>query len=167
MRNTKALQSTAFHEAGHAVISWALEYEVYELTIVPSEDKAGLVKYQNPLLGVPLDRDNSPNAVAQAKKAMMISLAGPIAQRKFDPESWEDHHGAVDFEKVVDFALRLGGGEEDANVFLESLDPEIKDMIDRYWPEIQNLASVLLEKRTMSAKEVENVILSTRRPTQC
>ena len=79
---SKELQSTAHHEAGHAVISWALEYEVYELTIVPSKDKAGLIKYQNPLFGVPLDRKNSPREVAQAKKAIMISLAGPIAQRK-------------------------------------------------------------------------------------
>ncbi len=151
---SKELQSTAYHEAGHAVISWALEYEVYKITIVPSGDKAGLVIHQNPLFGVPLDRDNSPNAVAQAKKGMMISLAGPIAQRKFSPESWQDHHGAVDLESVADYALRLSGSEEDANVFLESFDLEIKGMVDRYWLEIQNLASALLEKRTMTAEEV-------------
>jgi ATP-dependent Zn protease len=50
-------QANAHHEAGHAVIAYALGYKPTSATIVPSRRVRAIVSYPNPLRGIKLDID--------------------------------------------------------------------------------------------------------------
>jgi hypothetical protein len=56
MKITKALQATAYHEAGHAVAAWYLGAGVESASIVPDDDTTGRVYYErHPLEGIDIN----------------------------------------------------------------------------------------------------------------
>jgi len=51
MRKSKR-ESTAYHEAGHAVAAWSLGLKVRKATIVPADDHLELAVHDSPLRGI-------------------------------------------------------------------------------------------------------------------
>jgi hypothetical protein len=85
--------------------------KIYKATIVPAEDCEGCVHHESPLRGIKLDVDGSDRAEIKANKMVLVCLAGPAAQRHYNPESLDDSvrrwHGVSDFDTALDLALRL------------------------------------------------------------
>ena len=72
--------------------AWKLHLKIRRATIVPSDDFAGIIEHESPLRGINLAIDSSDRAETKTDKAMLICLAGPIAQRRppqiMAPLSW-------------------------------------------------------------------------------
>ena len=72
------LEAIAYQEAGHTVVSMKLGYECASVSIVPDEKgNPGRAHCEDPRNG---------NHERGAEHYAIIALAGPAAQRKFDPE---------------------------------------------------------------------------------
>jgi hypothetical protein len=115
-----AREATAYHEAGHMVAAWRLGMKIRSATIVPDESYSGKVEHDNPLRGNNLEFDNSDRARIRGENAVLICLAGPIAQRQFRPSSLRGYHGGFDHEKAVNLALTFNSGDElEATAYLK------------------------------------------------
>ena len=82
--------TVAYHEAGHAIAAWRLSgrQHLYRVTIVPDADSLGST-YHDPFHGIRLDDgDDSPRVQRRAENAMLIALAGPAAQRRYNPRGF-------------------------------------------------------------------------------
>ena len=84
MKITKALQRTAYHEAGHAVTQWALDLGIKEVTIVPSEEKgeAGCSIHKSEFYESCMDLGEE----TVHQRWAVARLAGHWAQVKWDSE---------------------------------------------------------------------------------
>ncbi len=159
-RITKALWSTAYHEAGHAVMVRYEGFSLRRVTIIPAAEYAGRVKLQNPLRGIHLNYDGSDRARLKAERAIRICLAGPLAQRRFNLKGWRAYHGRKDFETAFDIIQHLVGSDEEAVAYLKLLDIQSKKILelDHVWGAVEVLASALIEHRKLSGKDATAVI---------
>jgi hypothetical protein len=149
-----------WHEAGHAVAAWHYRVRLLRATIVPSPEFHGHVEHVSPLRGIKLDVDDSDRARARAEKAIIMCLAGPIAQQRFSPRSWRNHHGSSDYETATDLALRLTGGGEVATAYLRYLDLATKQLVDQRWWVVELIANALLDVGQLSGSEIDQLITS-------
>ena len=176
---TKTLESTAIHEAGHAVISKILrpELKIEQITITPRNKALGFVAYDY--------EDNYKNlSKIDIKKELQILLAGRFAQIKKYGNEGIDSGASNDLEKATSLAFsavaELGMDEELGNVNLNSvnelklsLDGKIRDrvlgwlkeaevnvkkLIDENWSKIEKVANVLLEKEILDESEFLKLI---------
>ena len=87
-----ALQATAYHEAGHAVVSMELGRGFRKVTIVPSGDTLGHCR-NTPWGKTQPDVDAySPRARGRIETAIIILFAGGLAEGKFCGR--RNHRGA-------------------------------------------------------------------------
>ena len=122
--------------------------KVHSVTIVPTPEFRGHIWHANPLRGIHLDYDGSDRARLRAEVGIIVCLAGPEAQRRFNPRSWRAHHGAGDHEKAADLVLNLNGPDETANAHLKWLSIVARDEIAVLWPVVEKVAHALVRKRT-------------------
>ena len=76
-------EATAYHEAGHAVVRYLLAFEPKSVTISSTRNAQNAAKYGDPLRGIRLDTDGSGRARLRLEKAIRISYAGPLAEKKY------------------------------------------------------------------------------------
>ena len=85
-RSKRELAANAYHEAGHAVVCRALGGRIKKATIVynPDENTGGRVSYRDYKF--------------THRNMTVVTLAGPVAQERFDPASGDGGKG--DLEKM-------------------------------------------------------------------
>jgi len=147
-------EATAYHEAGHAVAAWKLGYRPISASITAVEESVGEVRHENPFPGVNLEFDGSDLARSRVERAIMIRLAGPIAQKRYRPTSWRRWQGGADYAVAADLALRVCGSGEVASAFLKWLDLRAKALIENHWPAVERLAIALIKHGTMNQEEI-------------
>ena len=153
-----AREATAYHEAGHAFAAWVLGLPIKRISIRPDGDAKGFVQHRSPLAGIRLDIDNSDRARLKAEKAILICLAGPAAQRKFNPRSYRKHHAASDFDLAGDLALRLNSSGEAASAHLAWLQIRAADLVSARWHVVSAVARLLLEREELGPNGVPEAI---------
>jgi hypothetical protein len=140
----------AYHEAGHAVIALALSVKRLHVSIEPEGDSLGRVRH----LGLPGPDDDS---------AVLISLAGPFAQRRFAPDSEWLTSDIATADEIV--AARGGSAAEKASN-LASLCEHAVRIVDHFWEDISVTANALLKRTTMTGEEITSGIRSARRSSR-
>ena len=154
----KAIQATAYHEAGHAVVRWHEQLGPPEYaTIIPEGDVLGRVK------GESLPKDYEPDIDSMddrepLEKVIREFLAGSIAQKRFDPEGFDKDHAGNDWDQAVNLALYLGGDQEKTEALLHQLETQAKDILDRLWHCVVAVSEALLEQKKLSGDEVWEII---------
>jgi hypothetical protein len=146
----------AFHEAGHAVVSWNRGIKIHRATIIPSPEFRGRVEHSNPLRAVRLDWDRSDRARRRAESMIVVCLAGPEAQRRHSPRS--GYLGASDHAEAADLASRFNGSDEAVNAYLKWLSVVARDELAVLWPLVERVAHALVAKRTLTAAEVKALL---------
>lgn len=166
MKNKTKLRRTAYHEAGHAAVAWWADVEVHAVSIVPDTDKLGSTLHANPVAGISLDLDESPDAIDRAEKVIMICFAGGIAEKRASPRARWRHGCSSDFAQAGQFLMRIGGDDDEHRKHYERLlwrRTEIR--VHFLWPQIAFLARRLLKDARLDAAGVLEELrrLPTRR----
>jgi len=155
------LQSTAYHEAGHAVAAWALGVPVRSITIVRDGNVSlGSVTYA-PVLSKrvlqPFKFKTSLQGIEGETAALryaVISLAGVVSQRKYAPRSVRRGHARHDYQAVIFSAEQAGcSDEQELKHWYRRALRRAEQLIERKWPAVEAVASALIKKRELSGKE--------------
>ena len=164
-RITKAVQSTAYHEAGHAVAAWKKGVRTKKLSIMPDEDSDGRHERYAYFTGIRPEWDNSSGVQRRLENMAFVCCAGPAAQRRFSPKGARSYHGAADREQANDLLSYLTGDDDVLAAHFKLIDLRARKFValPHIWPLIEDLAVVLLERREMSSKEVRATILESVR----
>jgi hypothetical protein len=151
-------EAIAYHEAGHAVAAWRQRVKIKSATIIPASDYLGQIKHVSPLNGVSLEYDGSDRARIRAESAIILCLAGPSAQRRFNPRSVRSYHATSDHEIAADLVNRLDGNERSANAHLKWLSLVTDDLIALNWREVEGIALALLERGELSGNAIARLL---------
>jgi ATP-dependent Zn protease len=146
---SRALASAAHHEAGHAVMCCKERIRVNRITIIPSEGATGSVGHANPLHGINLECDGSTRARMRVESYVKVCLAGPVAQRAFNPKGYRRYHGQDDYRQAEDVLSTMVGSYEEREAYLRLLYIQTKQYITS--PAggalVSGVAAALLERK--------------------
>jgi hypothetical protein len=151
--------STAYREAGHAVAAWLLTgYPADTVTILPGEPSIGALAREHLLGELDLEYESNDEIRRNRNRiedAILVSLAGPYAQRRHDPSSkWRRGKDLKEASRLI-YALYqhchkpirvIPSFWRHTNVFLD-------DFFERHWNAIETLAHRLIRDRTASKEE--------------
>jgi hypothetical protein len=158
------IESTAYHEAGHAVAALHVGRAVKSVTIVPDDDGSdGKVRHY-PLRGKWLQPDVHIDTRARNhfETTITVLLAGPAAERKYRGR-WNHQGAGADRDRAFDLALRLVGSEKQLTPYWEWRNQIAMDLWENeyVWEQVKRLAAELLERRTMSGPAVRELLFPT------
>jgi hypothetical protein len=166
-RSWTQFEATAYHEAGHAIAAWKLESRVFRVTLEPDEDSLGKTFHSNPLTRVDFDDIEfgpiAPRCQRRAENVMIISLAGPAAQHKYNPRSVRLYHGGSDRENVYEILSHLCEITSDIfPTYYHLMDLQARALVRNpvNWRAIEILAQELLQRRTIPGKRLRRFIIS-------
>ena len=158
---------TAFHEAGHAVFSIVLKFRFENISLYKDDDKNGFLKFLDgepePELENRCDRECVYCQREVFERRAQVAVAGPLAEKKFNPKSKWRVHGRDDLRKA---RQQLNGGfvpisEGDNKELLESYLKYMKVMVanalPNYWHCVKRVAMKLFESETLSYGEVADI----------
>ncbi len=159
-RQKRKLQSTAYHEAGHAVVAFLLRRRIIrKVTIVPEGDTLGHIcrsvdKGFNP------EWDTGLEAERKLKKEIMICFAGDVAESILRKRAPRVEKSSSDTGSVVDLALYLLGDPVEVGLYLSWIVYHTKNLLRRpaHWAAVEAVALSLLEKKELNQKEVYRTI---------
>ncbi len=158
--NSKSLQSTAYHEAGHAVVAYWRHYPFRLVTIIPNKTRGSLghVLFKKLRSFNSIEGDITPTLARRIEDNIVISFAGGIAQRKFHKRGFRRYHTSCDDQSAIDLAFRLDGHKEAAEAYLHWLYIIARFLVDGHWKEIRAGATELIQHMTMSRWDVHRTI---------
>ena len=165
-RTTKSVQSTVYHEAGHAVAASVQGLPTNKVTIRETQDFWGQVTHPSVLM---LETSGKRDQNQVVRQYVIMLYAGFEAERCFNPDADEALFGG-DFDQAWnlprEFRLPIRGcsyiGDEVYQGYLERLRKQARSLVRKHWGLIRILAQELLERKTMTGKEVEDLITRER-----
>jgi len=147
MKNSKKDAGTAYHEAGHVVVSWCLGVEVIRATIVPDNDSSGhvIIEPEMPSTSDAIDRWHPYRLYAE--KLVMVRLAGDVAQRRYNSYSVRHQHSQNDRKSCYDILCVFAADEKklDVKPHYEMLRNWTAHLIEQNWHLVKAVAKALLD----------------------
>lgn len=149
----KKLESTAFHEAGHAMICIALFHNFEYVTVVPNDNSFGHILRS---LNVSIN-DMSLNEVIEHT---MISMAGTLAEEIHGKTSERRRlRGASeDFSNITDFIINFMDQSE-ADLFVKWIEHRTREILKSRWHDVIKIASELTERKTLMQRDVISLLV--------
>ncbi len=160
MKRTKAIEATAYHEAGHAVLCWKERVRLKGASIIPDRTSAGRIAHSHPLKGINPEFDTSTHSRVRMEKEVRILLAGTIAQRKFSPKGYRHYHGGQDHEWATDLLMHYTGSDEEVEAYINLLHVQTRQALDLpwVWTAVIAVAEALLDKGELTGRETRAII---------
>ena len=160
MKRTKALESTAYHEAGHAVAAWRYGVRTKRLSIVPEPSFAGQHVRHPYFGGINQEWGSSPRAQRRVENMVLVCCAGPAAQRRFNPKGFRNYHAEGDWYQAINLLSHLTGDDEILSAYFKLIDLRARKFVAQpsVWPLIEGLAETLLEREHLTGMEVRAII---------
>lgn len=153
--------TTAYHEAGHAVVAFFSGFRIEYATILPGDGFSGMMKAR-PQGRFSLD-SATPAMRQKTENWILITLAGDIAQRKHAPRSSRQWHTTADRQAATDLALSVCGNGESATAYLAWLNIVARQLIEGRWDLVDRVAKVLLDRERITGDELRAIILTPTR----
>jgi hypothetical protein len=154
----RSVELTAYHEAGHAVVAFALRRAVKDVSIVPDDDSNGrLVNHKLPDTFCP-DVNNDGRTRSFVEREIMIFLAGGVALEKF-----QGHRGALgdgeDLRYATDLASYVCGNLEESCAYVAWLRARTKLLLNQpwNWRAVVDLVRALLEHKELSGRAARQI----------
>lgn len=154
-RQNRQLRSTAYHEAGHAVIAFVLGHWVGNITIVPGDDI--LSDERGESLGVQSYLGRVFITDAHSYEQALFAIAGPVAQKQFgNPKPWKE---TPDYFMLVRALkeFKAAHGFKSVNQYAETL---VELMVKQNWELITALAEHLLVVKEMDRDAARDFLLA-------
>ena len=178
----KDLHKTAYHEAGHAVVSYLLlpDIKIEQVTITPRAEALGFVSYSEEFI-TNVSKQELFNDIC-------VSLAGRLAKIKQFTQEGEDTGASQDLEQATWEAYNLVaafGMDEtigyvhidtltqniNKNLFADMIEKRIaywielatqetKKLIEAHWEKIVKVANALIEKEMIDGEEIKRIMES-------
>jgi hypothetical protein len=159
------LKATPYHDAGHAVVAYSLDIELEEeaLIIKPPADYAGLFVYRNPLSHFSLDVEISDESRLKAERVVQVLLAGIEAQRRHRTSCVRQWHALSDYQNAVDVISYFAPDRRETEAYIKLLGIRVQIMFDDPipWKCVEAIATVPLDRKTLSGQEAINIIRAT------
>jgi ATP-dependent Zn protease len=161
-RSERERQATAYHEAGHAVVSvdvgLSVKYVAIHLDLV--EGNAGVCQGgKSPSWAQP-EIDATGRTRRWIEQVIMVLLAGGEAERRFVGR--RNHKGASsDYQKAVDIGSYICNGDmEETQAYLAWLAVRTRNLLARedIWAAVKAVALALLVRSELSGREVKRII---------
>ena len=148
-------------EAGHVVIVVHYNLALMLAAMVPGDADLGHTLHHSPLRLLKEYRSNPMRARLAAEKGFHVCLAGAEAVRLIAPDRAGDgvennHHEAAGF------LIMLAEHEDERDAYNDLLCIQLKYLIASYRPAIDAIAVALLERGTLSGRDVRQIIRGTR-----
>lgn len=182
-RSDAQLRTTAYHEAGHAVISASVRHSMERVTIVPDGDSAGAC-ISPASLDERTEYGYRPNADATFLKELAVLMAGTIAGclAKGQRPRWTAGGGVAgysvvrvkgqkrrvrysggDLGQALDIVLHLVPEDEEEQARLQGRVWRLTVAeVRARWPQVRAVAEALLEKHTLSSRGLLKIIRESR-----
>ncbi len=149
---------TAYREAGHAIAALLLTDCPFDtVTIVPGKPSIGALARQHLLGDFILEYDDE---IRQNRNriddAILVSLAGPYAQRRHDPSSkWRRGKDLKEVSDLIYCLHRHCQSDRDRAIssFWRYTNIIMDDFLETNWNAIETLAHRLIRDRTVSRDE--------------
>jgi Peptidase family M41 len=157
-RDQFRLKETAYHEAGHAVISLELGCAVRAASIVPNDDSLGRVTSARLPKWFRPDLEASPRIKRLIEIEVSVLLAGNAAQRRLTGRNnWRGARG--DLEAVGTLVSYMFPHETVLKRYVAFKLAEIEQMVASpcSWAQIEGLANALLEHRELKPEQIRNI----------
>jgi len=160
MKKTKPPKmETCWHEAGHAVIAFALDIHIESVSAVAKPYAYGVCKHLNPLFLEPRYRR------ANARACIVMAYAGIEAAKLHEPNA-DESTSAQDFrdafEMSRDFVVLPRSctyiGDDAHDAFLLKLRGEARHLVKRHRHQIERLALLLMDRHTLTGIEARKAI---------
>jgi Peptidase family M41 len=152
---TEILRTTAYHEAGHAVIGLSLGVKVSRASIVPAEElgTVGHVQF--------IPEDTRRRGVLD--KHFVLTVAGPIAEALYRGGFEAGRDPGAAFQKGY---KSLSGYQQDLEVLRSGYAKEVKNrlieialkMVDFHWEHIRCIAGELERRNTLAEDDIVRVL---------
>jgi ATP-dependent Zn protease len=183
-RSKKALASTAYHEAGHAVACVFAEGQpigIRKASIVPDDAEGTLGHVLQKRSPAWLRRDIesgflSPRAERACMNRAVVLLAGKAAADRYHGRrgnrgsavyATDPKYGRVivdgDQHRAVDWLAAISRGDpEETGLLWRLAEHRARRLVEVRWDNVERLAGALLERRTLTVDEVRDVMFSKR-----
>ncbi len=162
MNPTKALQSTAYHEAGHAVAAWDVLVRAKSLSIIPDLSDGSLGRHiTGPYFtNMRPDLDHSPRVQRRLENKALVCLAGPAAQRRFSPRGYRWVHGEGDYRQAVELLSYISPESKELGAYIGLIDIRARNFVrrDDMWAAIEAVAAALLDRGEIPGREIKPII---------
>lgn len=149
----------AYHEAGHALMALLLGGKVKLVTIEPDKDDGPDRQGDTQVLW----RRSGISDKEFAKKAVQVSLAGPVAEMIYSGDPY--HPGlvaewAADWREAWEASVPLHADERTRLKYLEDVSIQIYHRLkeDDLWAALASLADHLLAHETLEGGQVEEIV---------
>lgn len=165
-RTTKALQSTAYHEAGHAVAAWHSGKKTHQLILSRRACSHGGLNLAPYYMVLKNTEFASPELQQRVSDSALVLLAGPAAQRRFNPRGYRHQHGETDIAHVGALISYLSPvAHLRLSDYAKLLETRAHNMVraPRLWAAIELLADRLLKYGNLSGGEVCEMIRDAHR----
>ncbi len=156
------LRVVAIHEAGHALAVERLGLKIKAVTIVPKGNVGGTVHHNDTLRRLKRTGDDSDRERLKAERVIMLCLAGPEAQKRFDPNSDWEACGESDFHVAAELTWHFLGEGDSATAFMEWMKIRTRELVDQNWSLIEYLAEQLVERKTIDGETAMQLIKHRR-----
>lgn len=157
------LVAIAYHEAGHAFLSYALGKQFKEVTIIPDEDKLGSVTNICDYYFLANLISESSNFLLPAivienrvKNELMVLYAGYLAAKEFGDDN--EVAASLDLETINVFLNRYCDDEQESIELIKYCIETTSTILRDNWIQISALANALLDKKIMSFSEVDELL---------
>jgi len=172
---SKRQAATAHHEAGHAVVGlWErVPVRLIRASIIPDPEEGTLGHVLHGRMprvrDVELGRDGRPRhfyrdfspefdderlVERRLKPQIVMLFAGVIAETKFTGRRHNWQGATSDMRAATDFIAYVAPSPRLAQKYSDYLWVVAEDTVDRLWSDVEALATELLTRKTMSAREV-------------
>lgn len=150
-------EATAYHEAGHAVLSCVLGRPIRKVTVIAEDDFLGKVTgFSRPSLYRRLEVGQDGWKLAIPR--MMILFGGPLAEEFFAGR--RNRRGAgYDNDAISDIAISACGSSEEASCFVRWVETKTASVLRNptNWAAVRHVAASLMAHGELGGEEVKRL----------
>ena len=159
--SSTTLTAAAYHEAGHAMMCRLMHLRIASVAVGLDEPDGGEIAHENPFRGAGYPSGTRPMTQRQMEKAVMLCLAGPMAQRKYlSGATRGEDGGTFDLDTALQVAMRFFRSKKTAEAYLSFARAWIEQKFEEpmIWAAVERLASALIVQRKISGREAEAIL---------
>jgi len=157
------LDSTAYHEAGHAVVAVVQGLTNISVTIKPGEDSLGECIHPG-VFGYEYGGKRERKRIV--REYIIVSYAGFQAEINFnrEAEQWRsqgDENNALNLSREFSSVLPKqisSVGDEAHMKFLGKLQREARKLVRQHWRSVSAVARELLKTKTLSGDQIKEIL---------